>query len=283
MDLPGVERVDHPACRADLPDLTGAGLGAAWLAGGTWLFSEPQPGLRRLVDLAGLGWPALEISDAGLRIAATCTIAALEAFEAPAAWHAAPLFTGSCRALLGSFKVWEMATVGGNICLSLPAAPMLALTVALDGVAEIWRPNGPEYGPEYGPEHATERRVPMAAFTTGPQQTVLAPGELLRAIDLPLASLQRRAALRQASLHVHGRSAALLVGTSGPGFTLTITASTGHPVKLTWPAWPDEPAVQHAIRTLPSTIWFDDVHGTPAWRRHMTIRLASEIWSELHA
>ena len=25
--------------------------GDAWLAGGTWLFSEPQPHLRRLIDL----------------------------------------------------------------------------------------------------------------------------------------------------------------------------------------------------------------------------------------
>ena len=27
--------------------------GDAWLAGGTWLFSEPQPHLRRLIDLKG--------------------------------------------------------------------------------------------------------------------------------------------------------------------------------------------------------------------------------------
>ena len=27
--------------------------GDSWLAGGTWLFSEPQPRLRRLVDLQG--------------------------------------------------------------------------------------------------------------------------------------------------------------------------------------------------------------------------------------
>jgi len=33
--------------------------GDAWLAGGTWLFSEPQPHLRRLIDLQGLGWQPL--------------------------------------------------------------------------------------------------------------------------------------------------------------------------------------------------------------------------------
>jgi hypothetical protein len=30
--------------------------GDAWLAGGTWLFSEQQPHLRRLIDLQSLGW-----------------------------------------------------------------------------------------------------------------------------------------------------------------------------------------------------------------------------------
>ncbi len=30
--------------------------GDSWLAGGTWLFSEPQPHLRRLLDLQGFGW-----------------------------------------------------------------------------------------------------------------------------------------------------------------------------------------------------------------------------------
>jgi len=31
--------------------------GFAWLAGGTWLFSEPQPETDTLIDLGHLGWP----------------------------------------------------------------------------------------------------------------------------------------------------------------------------------------------------------------------------------
>ena len=52
--------------------------GDAWLAGGTWLFSEPQPHLRRLIDLQNLGWQPLAITEASLEIAATCTIAELD-------------------------------------------------------------------------------------------------------------------------------------------------------------------------------------------------------------
>ena len=66
--------------------------GDAWLAGGTWLFSEQQPELRRLVDLTTLGWDTLVASEAGLEIGATCTIRDLYALAAPDHWRAAPLF-----------------------------------------------------------------------------------------------------------------------------------------------------------------------------------------------
>jgi CO/xanthine dehydrogenase FAD-binding subunit len=226
-----------------------------------------------LVDLAALNWPALELSEGGLRIAATCTIQTLEAFDAPDGWIAAPVFAQACRALLGSFKIWAMATIGGNVCLALPAAPMLALTVALDGTALIWRPDG------------TERQVAMADFCLGAQRTVLAPGELLRAIDLPIAALRQPAALRQASLTTAGRSAALLIATRQPegGFALTITASTSRPLHIAWPAPPTLDALDAYIQAIPAALWYDDVHGAPAWRRHMTRRLAAELHRELVA
>ena len=51
--------------------------GYAWLAGGTWLFSEPQISTDTLIDLERLNWPALGASPAGLDIAATCRVAEL--------------------------------------------------------------------------------------------------------------------------------------------------------------------------------------------------------------
>ena len=250
MDLPQIQALTRPKTRTDLAWHPGQ----AYLAGGTWLFSEPQPGTTHLIDLATLNWPPLEHTD-GLRIAATCTIAELERYP-----H--PLFSPVCNALLGSFKVQSQATVGGNVCLALPAAPMLALTVALEGTALIWRPDG------------TERRLPMAEFATGPQRTALQPGDLLRAIDLPAAALARRSAMRQASLHEHGRSAALLIATYGEATTLTVTASTPHPVHFSWA----QPPSEHEITArLDSLTYYDDIHGTPAWRRHMTRRLALEL------
>src|SRR6516225_1521988 len=197
MDLNTIAEVARPQSRAELPAWTA---GDAFLAGGTWLFSEPQVHMRRLIDLTDLKWPALTISEAGLSIAATCTVAQLDALACPADWLAAPLINQCCRAFLASFKIWKTATVGGNLCMSLPAGPMIALTAALDGVCTIWNADG------------SERKVSAADFVTGDQCNVLATGDLLRQIDIPLAALRRRSAFRQISLTPIGRSAALLIG-----------------------------------------------------------------------
>jgi CO/xanthine dehydrogenase FAD-binding subunit len=270
MDLNTVTEIGRPRRRGDLPPWRA---GDAWLAGGTWLFSEPQPELTRLMDLAELGWPPLDLgADGGLRIGATCTLARLAALEPPASWRTAPLFGRCCRALAGSFKISNAATVGGNLCLALPAAPMAALAVALDGVCEIWTPGG------------GERRLPAAGFVLGPQRNALAPGELLRAVDLPAAVLRRRAALRRISLTPLGRSAALLIGTLSPagGFALTVTAATPRPVRLDLPGLPAAAELRRALdRAIPEALYYDDVHGAPDWRRHMTHRLAEQIRQEL--
>ena len=68
--------------------------------------------------------------------------AAALAAEARRPLPGADLGRRCCDALLGSFKVQNVATVGGNICLSLPAGPMTSLTAALDGVAALAGPDG---------------------------------------------------------------------------------------------------------------------------------------------
>jgi len=269
MDLNTITEVVRPFGRNELPAWRE---GDAFLAGGTWLFSEPQPHLKRLIDLPGLGLEPLRTTPTGLEIAATCTIAQLNAFSAPSDWIAAPLFEQCCRAFLASFKIWNMATVGGNLCMALPAGPMIALTTALDGKCVIWCPDG------------NERRVSVIDFVLGPQRNALQPGELLRQIELPHAALTQRTAFRQISLSPVGRSAALLIGTRAHDgrFALTITASTPRPVKLAFDAIPTAETLRARIEeTLPPGAYYDDVHGAPEWRRAMTLKFAAEIREEL--
>ncbi|MFG1350897.1 FAD binding domain-containing protein [Xanthobacter autotrophicus] len=271
MDLNTVRQVKSPSSVDDIADWP---QGHAWLSGGTWLMSEPQPGIDTLVDLFGLNWPALVASEAGLEIAATATIGALADFAVPPEWTAAPLLRACAHALLMSFKVADVATVGGNICMSLPAGAMVALTVALEATYVLW------------PRSGAPRTVAAADFVTGNHANVLRPGELLRAIHIPAAALGRRFALRRASLTRLGRSAALLIGTSGAAgdLVLTITAATPRPVQLRFAAMPGADALQAALAAaIPADGWFDDVNGTPAYKRHLTTHFAEEIRAELAA
>jgi CO/xanthine dehydrogenase FAD-binding subunit len=269
MDLNTITEVAHPQARTQLPVWTA---GDAWLAGGTWLFSEPQVHLTRLIDLTDFKWPALTIGETGLTIAATCTIAQLDALACPPEWLASPLINQCCRAFLASFKIWKTATVGGNLCMALPAGPMIALTAALDGICTIWKADG------------GEQHISVADFVTGNQCNVLAAGDLLRQIDIPFAALKRRAAFRQISLTPVGRSAALLIGSvsSEGALALTVTASTARPVQLSFAYIPQADELREAIlHRIPDGLYHNDVHGKPDWRKHMTLRLAQEIRAEL--
>ena len=238
--------------------------GDAWLGGGTALFGEPRPHLRRLLDLTTAGWPPLTVRSDGIDVAATCTIA-----ELAASGH--DLVEKCCHAFLASFKIWNVATVGGNLCAALPAGPMIALGAALDGSCLVLGPQG-------------SRRVPVRDFVTGDGRTVLRPGELLRSVHLPAAALAARTAYRKGSLHAHGRSAALLIGRrdANGGLVLTVTAATRRPFVLRFPALPEAEILQVALaERIPNAAYVDDVHGLPAWRRHLTRRYAEQIRAEL--
>ncbi len=249
--------------------------GDAWLAGGTWLFSEPQPHLRRLVDLDASTWEPFVIDEGGLQLSATCTIAELAAIKAPQDWVAAPLIEQCCNSFLASFKVWNTATVGGNICMSLPAGPMISLTVALEGTYVLWRRDG-------GVE-----RIAAEDFVIGDNRNVLEPGDLLRSIELPISALRKQTAFRRMSLTKLGRSTALLIGTRSPedgALELTVSASTKRPLRM---GFVEVPAAhdlrQRLVQTIPDGLWHDDVHGAPDYRRHLTFHFAEVIRRELAA
>jgi CO/xanthine dehydrogenase FAD-binding subunit len=245
--------------------------GDAWLAGGTWLFSEQQHHVCRLVDLLPLGWQQIETTDAGLSIGATCTIRELYEFNAPTDWSGALLKT-SCEAFLASLKVWNSATVGGNICMSLPAGPMITMTVALEAVYTLWATDG------------SERRVGASEFVTGNHQNILAPGEVLRKIDIPLSALRKRHAHRRFTLTKLGRSTIFIIGTQASDaadLLMTITAATTHPIRLAFDFAPDADTLQQRIDALPDDVWFDDANGAPDHRRHLAKHYAEEIRMEL--
>ncbi len=254
--------------RADLAALTGD---SAVLAGGTWLFSEPQDHLERLVDITALGWPALTVTPAGVEIAATCTLAELEHAAWPARWSAAALFPQACRALVASYKIRRMATVGGNACLALPAGAVLAALVALDGLASVWCADG------------AERRIPMSRFVFGPGATALRPGEVLRSVFLESSKLRSRIAFRKIALAPLGRSGAVVMGRADLDgrCAITLSAATVRPIVLEFAGFPVVRELTATILGMDRDLWYDDPHGDPAWRRQMAVVLAREVVAEL--
>jgi CO/xanthine dehydrogenase FAD-binding subunit len=247
--------------------------GYAWLACGTWLFSEPQFATDTLIDLDQLQWSSLERSPDGLDIAATCRIAELYRFAGPAEWRATPLLRECCNALLASFKIWNAATVGGNICMSLPAGAMISLTVALEATYTLW------------PRDAAPREVRALDFVTGNHANILQRGELLRGIHLPATALSKRYAFRQASLTRLGRSAALVIGTQdapSEELVITITAATPRPIQLRFASTPSATELRRTLdESIPADGYFDDVHGSAAYKRHVTYYFCEQIRAEL--
>lgn len=268
MDLTTVLTVTPARSRADL-----AALGATVepLAGGSELFADPRVHLTGLVDLQTMGWPALTVTADGLEIAATCTLAELSRMPAEPGWVAHPVFHQACTALFGSFKIWNVATVGGNLCTALPAGPMICLTAALDAEVLIWRADG------------TDERLAAVDFVTGNTTTVLHPGDVLRSIHVPAAALAARTAYRKIALSPLGRSGAVLIGRLDTDGTVlvTVTGGTVRPVQLRYPTLPEAAVLAADINAIDA--WFTDAHGAADWRRAVSGLLAEEIRLELAA
>ncbi|OAN42554.1 FAD binding domain-containing protein [Mycolicibacterium iranicum] len=276
MDLHTVETVHAPTRRDAVFPL---GPADAVLAGGTWLFSEPQPHLVRLVDITALGWEPITMSDAGIELAATCTIAEVAALsttlpDTHPEWAAAPLFRRCATALVAAQKIWRTATVGGNICLSLPAGSMISLSSSLDATLTVWRGADESYTSS------------VEGFVTGFTSNILQTGDVLRSIQLPAAALRAHTAVRSLAQSPLGRSGVVVIGrrdlpADGGAYTLSVTAATLRPLVFRFPAVPDSDTLRTTLTEIPESAWNDDLHGDPDWRAAMTMLLAEQVRDEL--
>jgi hypothetical protein len=76
----------------------------------------------------------------------------------------------------------------------------------------------------------------------------------------------------------------LLIGTlalSG-AFAVTVTAATRRPIRIDFPSVPTAAELRQTLITgIPDVLYYDDLHGAPDWRRHMTLRFAEQLRHEL--
>ncbi|MHB8770041.1 MAG: FAD binding domain-containing protein [Syntrophales bacterium] len=154
--------------------LAGEGPRAAVLAGGTDILVRMKQGVvapSLLVNLKRIkGLDRIQRPKAGgLSIGTLTPIAAIER-SSPIQRHYPVL--AAAAGFLGSPSIRQLATLGGNVGRSSPAADMVPSLVVLKGRV---RAEGP----------AGSREISLDTFFKGPGQNALAPGELITALALP--------------------------------------------------------------------------------------------------
>lgn len=144
--------------------------GARVIAGGTDLLVNGPADTKSLVDINGLGLRYIREED-GLRIGATSTIADL--LRSPLLARYPYHVISDASSELGHHNLRHIATIGGNICNAVPSADAPVALVALDAEAVIHGPSG-------------KRTVPLDGFFKFVRETVLAEGEFLKEIAVPV-------------------------------------------------------------------------------------------------
>lgn len=153
------------------------------LAGGTDLLirlKRKQWHVRGVVSLKRLASLRQLSLNGELRIGARVTLNDL--IHSPFVREHFSVLSNTASRMAG-VQVRSLATVGGNICNASPSADMAPPLIALQARAIVVEASG-------------ERVVPLDEFFTGPGQSVLAPGELVREILVPHDPLTRACYLK---------------------------------------------------------------------------------------
>src|SRR5574341_2057251 len=142
------------------------------VAGGTDLLLKMKAGrlapkvmvnIKRLPELRGLDF------NSHLTLGALTTLEEIK--RSPLIRTHYPALSDAA-ATMASVQIRNLATVGGNVCNAAPSADLAPILIALNATVRTCGAEG-------------ERRVPLEDFFTGPGVTVLAPGELLVALEVP--------------------------------------------------------------------------------------------------
>ncbi len=258
MDLVDVESYLRPQ---DLSDLAAWQADWAWLAGGTWLFSEPQPQIRTLVDLNHLGWSELEITPEGLAIGATCVMARLVKEVFPASWTSMEALRSAVYEL-ASFKVQAVATVAGNLCLALPAGTFAPVMLVLGAQYQLISMDG------------SSRWVEAHQFQIGDRKTLLQPGEVMRRIWMPEARLKQSVNYQRLCMAASGLAVATVVTAYDPvtaKVRFGISGSLAKPILIEVELLPCESELKDLLdAAVPPGTYLSDITAGATYRYHMT-------------
>ncbi len=254
---------------------------ATVLAGGTDVMVELNLGHRRTDAVVAVArvpelcsW-TYDARRATVRLGAAVRYAEIHA-DPLAAWLPALAQAGRT---VGSPQIRAAATVGGNLATSSPAGDGITVLAALDATVHLVSSAG-------------RRDVPVGQFTVGPKRNVLAPGELIEAITVPVARGWQgfsKVGVRNAMV-IATANACLAV--DEPAGSVALALGSVGPVILRCPEAEAIAAAQcdvAARRASPATVAafaeaamaaarpIDDHRSTAAYRRHAVRVMAGRL------
>lgn len=279
MDL---HNIDNYLLPTDINQVTDWDESCSWLAGGTWLFSEPQPDIKTLVDIQSLGWNEIEFINPPnpscegelLAIGATCPLIKLIEYPWLSEYIAVESFRGAINALSASLKVVNIATVGGNICLALSVGTLAPLMVALNASYEIWNRQG------------KSQIVKAKNFQIGSCQTILQSGELLRRVLIPVENLKWKVDYKRFGIAASDPALAIVVSAYNSvekKLRLVIAASVIAPVLLEFEG-DLETSLNcgfNYVASLENINFIEDVKASAVYRREITRILIKQCLEQL--
>jgi carbon-monoxide dehydrogenase medium subunit len=148
--------------------------GAMILAGGTDLLVQYHAGVRKpsaFVDVKRIA-ELMQIGADSNGVTIGAAAAAADICADPMIQARWPGLVDGVR-LIGSTQIQGRSSIGGNLCNASPAADSVCALIVNRATVRIAGPSG-------------AREMPVEQFAIAPGRTVLAPGELLVAIRLPL-------------------------------------------------------------------------------------------------
>ena len=269
MDLHTVETYLRPSRLAEVADWR---TDWAWLAGGTWLFSQPQPQVKTLVDMQGLGWSELEVTPAGLVIGATCVMSRLLTGAYPQTWSAVKGLKSAVHEL-ASFKIQNVATVAGNLCLALPASTFAPVMATLGASYNIVSLDGASYW------------VSALDFQIGANQTILKPGEVLRRIWIPQEQLTWRVNYRRICVATAGLAVSIVVAAYNPStgqVRFGVGGGVPSPRLIECASVPPLTELGELLdKAIPLSDFLENAQASAVYRRHVIQVLMGRALTEL--
>lgn len=240
------------------------------LAGGTDVYVSLNFGTlaaRTFLDLWQLG-ELRRIREDGdvLTIGALTPYTAM--IQSPIVQRWLPMLVAAAREI-GGIQIQNRGTLGGNIANGSPAGDSLPVLAAADAIVVLQSSAG-------------IRRVPFAQFYTGYRKTVMQPGEIITAVEIPRVNGKqwfRKVGTRAAQ--AISKIVMAAVRSESPRIALGSVAPTVVRLPRTEAALAGGAAITDARKVLESEIApIDDLRSTASYRRHVAGNLLERFWRD---